>query len=104
MGKREFTSHHRTALGNLPPTRRPTLGNRQSGMGNRGGRPPHTAPYRLFSPPPHPVSPFPRFPIPDCRFPRVGRRGVDHSPFPIAHSQGKGGGVAECLPLHPSPP
>src|SRR6185437_12216590 len=34
--------------------------------------------------PPH--SPFPRFPIPDCRFPRVGLRWAVDSPFPIADS------------------
>src|SRR6185437_6861179 len=78
--------------GNLPPPRHPargngqsstpfrhTSGNRQSGMGNRGGRPPRTAPHRLFF-----TAAAPRFIISHSH----------DSPFPIAHSHGRGGGRA----------
>src|SRR6185312_6710247 len=57
------------------PPRHPSLGNGQSGMGNRGGRPPHTAPHRVF------VTAAP---------PRRIISHSHHSPFPIAHSQGRG--------------
>src|SRR6185437_6673550 len=66
-------------IGHTPP---PALGNRQSEMGNRGGRPPHLTPHRLFFTAASPLchSPFPRFPIPVCRFPREGWWGVERFP------------------------
>src|SRR6185437_2440144 len=56
----------------------PPLGNRQLGMGNRGGSPPSAAPPRF-----HQQQPGIGLPIPHSH----------DSPFPIADSQGRGGGV-----------
>src|SRR6185437_3176882 len=56
--------------------RHPTIGNREPGIGNRGGRPPPTAPHRRF------FTAAPRcFIIPHSH----------DSRFPIADSQGRGG-------------
>jgi len=45
------------------------IGNRQSGMGNRGGRPPHPARRRLFFTAASPAASFPIPTIPHSRLP-----------------------------------
>src|SRR6185437_4270185 len=74
----EHTHDGRASLRRATATstpRHPTLGNRQSGTGNRGGRPPHTAPRRRFF-----TAASPRHIISHSH----------DSPFPIADSQGWG--------------
>src|SRR6185312_4264077 len=102
--KRDYLGHGETAIIHaLPPhlwelaiihaLPHPARGNGQSGMGNRGGRPPHSAPHRFFFHRRFPALyhfPFPRFPIPDCPFPRAGWGRA----WMIAHSHGRGGGRA----------
>src|SRR6185437_6195195 len=90
QGNREWGSRRPTPPHATP--RHPTRGNGQSGMGNRGGRPPHTAPHRVFF-----TAASPRFIISHSH----------DSPFPIAHSLvsveiGAGWG-ADCLTDSPFP-
>ena len=65
-------------MGNLPLLSSPPvgIGNREWGIGEEDLPTPH--PTAFFSPPPPPLhhSPFPRFPIPDCRFPITSGRSL----------------------------
>src|SRR6185437_9195851 len=75
-------------IGNLPLPSTPPLGigKREWGIGEEDLPTPHPTAFfhRRLTPLHH--SPFPRFPIPDCRFPCR-----PDSPFPIGDSQGEGG-------------
>src|SRR6185437_8131135 len=79
--------HVTPPVGTGPPPSPPpwewAIGNGESGRKTS----PHRTPPPFFHRrcPPLYHFPFPRFPIPDCRFPRAGwRKGVDDCPFPRA--------------------